>query len=152
MTVFYMLHNEVPLYEDEAIKLDWVVPGSAASNAGLQPGDVIVNFDSQQNPTWGAGLRALRTQPPKPEYEPHRSGRGAARWPAGLDDARSVLRNSDLKPTDFALDKIGFLPVIQPGPVLVSSVPADTPAARRELPPATSFSRLMATASTDCPP
>jgi regulator of sigma E protease len=52
MTGFYMLHNEVPLYEDQPVALDWVIPGSAAASAGLQPGDHIVSFDSIENPTW----------------------------------------------------------------------------------------------------
>jgi len=130
MTVFYMLHNEVPLYEDEAIKLDWVVPGSAASNAGLQPGDVIVNFDSQQNPTWEQvyELSGLNLQSRNMSHiVPVVVQRDGQQVSTTLDLSYGT---QDLKPTDFALDKIGFLPVIQPGPVLVSSVPADTPAAK----------------------
>src|SRR5271168_1797118 len=52
MTGFYMLHNEVPLFEDQPVTLDWVIPGSPAANAGLQPGDHIVSYDSQSNPSW----------------------------------------------------------------------------------------------------
>jgi regulator of sigma E protease len=41
MTGFYMLHNEVPVFFDQSITLDWVVPGSPAANAGLKAGDQI---------------------------------------------------------------------------------------------------------------
>ncbi len=48
MTGFYMLHNEVAVYEDQPVTLDWVVPGSPAANAGLQGGDTIVSFAIRQ--------------------------------------------------------------------------------------------------------
>jgi regulator of sigma E protease len=48
----YRFHFQKPAYEDQAIKIGAVDLQSAAAQAGLQPGDVIVQFDGIKNPTW----------------------------------------------------------------------------------------------------
>lgn len=135
MTGFYMLHNEVPLYEHQPPTLDWVAPGTAAASAGLTAGDTIVNFDGQANPTWEqVGERtALNLQS---EHISHtvpvvveRNGQQVT-TNLQLSDG-----HDDLKATDFGMDQIGFLPVFQPGPVRVSSVTANSPAARAGVQP-----------------
>jgi regulator of sigma E protease len=129
MTGFYMLHNEVPLYEDQPVALDWVVPGSAAANAGLQPGDHIVSFDHIENPTWeqvyehtALELQSIshdRTIPVPLVVE-----RGGQRLPLTLELAAAP------KDQDFTLPDIGFIPVIQSTPVKVSTVNGNMPAAK----------------------
>src|SRR5271168_2030520 len=52
MTGLYMMHNEVPRFYSQAAVVDYVVPGSMAAKAGIQAGDKIVRFDSDENPTW----------------------------------------------------------------------------------------------------
>jgi regulator of sigma E protease len=131
MAGFYMLHNEVPLYEDQAIKLDWVVPGSAAASAGLLAGDTIVNFDGQENPTWEQVYEhsALNLQSQNMSHSlPLVVERGGQRVSLTLPLTYSAGDASVPKPQDFALDKIGLLPVIAPGPVQVNSVANDSPA------------------------
>jgi regulator of sigma E protease len=130
MTGFYMLHNEVPLYEDQAIKLDWVTPGSVAANAGLMAGDTIVNFDGQENPTWEQVFEhsALNLQSENISHSvPVAVERGGQRVTLTLPLADG---SQGSKPADFVLDKIGFLPVIQPGPVQVNTVLENSPASK----------------------
>src|ERR1700728_1450542 len=134
MTGFYMLHNEVPLYEDQPIQLDWVIPGTPAANAGLEPGDHIVSFDSIENPTWEQVYEhtALELQ----------SISHSRSIPVPLVVERSGQRVSlalELtaapKDQDFALTDIGFLPVFQADPVKVSSIVANMPAAKAGIQP-----------------
>ena len=129
MTGFYMLHNEVPLYQDQPVALDWVVPGSAAANAGVQPGDHIVSFDRIENPTWeqvyehtALELQSIshdRTIPVPLVVE-----RGGQQVPLTLELAATP------KDQDFTLPDIGFIPVIQSTPVKVSTVNGNMPAAK----------------------
>jgi regulator of sigma E protease len=143
MTGFYMLHNEVPVYESQAPKIDWVIPGSAADAAGIQPGDTIVNFDGQENPTWEVvGLRiGLNLQSENISHNVWlavlRSVNGTAQrvvlsMPlAGVLDAKSS--------PEAAFDKIGLLIAMQPGPVTVSVVTPGTPAAAAGIEPGDQF-------------
>lgn len=48
----YMFHFERPAYEDQPVVIGAVEPGSAAADAGLQPGDRVVQFDSVKDPQW----------------------------------------------------------------------------------------------------
>lgn len=127
MTAFYMLHNEVAVYEDQPVTLDWVVPGSPAANAGLQGGDRIVSFAHPGNSSW--------TQ----IYEQS----ALALQSFGADHAMPITidRNgqqvdltlrlpSSLKSDDFTPDQIGFIPVIQSGPITVNTVSPGSPAAK----------------------
>lgn len=129
MAGFYMLHNEVPLYESQAPQIDWVIPGSAADAAGIQPGDTIVNFDGQENPTWeqlyqhaGLNLQSENMSHTVSVAVLRNGQRVVLKMP--LDAASGVVSSPDA-----ALDKIGLLPVMQPGPVTVSIVTPGTPAA-----------------------
>ena len=136
MTVFYMLHNEVPAYEHEPVSLDWVVPGSPAASAGLQPGDRIVSFARQESPTWeqvyeqsALDLSSLN----RDQDIPVAVQRNGQRMPLTLQ------LPSTLKADDFSLSDLGVLPVIQPGPVTVSAVSAGSPAARAGIQPGDQF-------------
>ena len=139
MAGFYMLHNEVPLFESQQPKIDWVIPGSAAEAAGIRPGDTIVNFDGQENPTWDTvGVRiGLNLQSENISHTVwlavlRNSQRIALQMPlSGVLDAKS-------SPED-AFDKIGLLIAMQPGPVTVSSVTPGTPAAGAGIEPGDQF-------------
>jgi regulator of sigma E protease len=127
MTFFYMLHNEVPLFEDQAVTLDWIVPGSAAADAGLLPGDHIVNFDSQANPTWEQVYErsALDLQSLNRDHNlPLVVERNGQRIPLTLHLGAAP------KNDEFTLKEIGLLPVIQSDPVKVSTVTANSPSSR----------------------
>jgi regulator of sigma E protease len=52
MLIYFGLFNEVPSIEVRTTTVEWIVPDSAAAQAGLQTGDVIRQFDKVANPTW----------------------------------------------------------------------------------------------------
>lgn len=52
MLFYFAFINEVPKSEVGSTAIEWVVPGSAAAQAGLQTGDVIRKFDTVENPDW----------------------------------------------------------------------------------------------------
>ena len=129
MAGFYMLHNEVPVYEDLPPQIDWVVPGSIADTAGVLPGDTIVNFDGQENPTWEQVYQ-------RAELNLQSENISHSVWLAVLRNGKRIVLKMPLQPAadpsaspEAALDKIGLLPIMQAGPVVVSTVSAGTPAA-----------------------
>ena len=146
MTGFYMLHNEVPLYEDQPIQLDWVIPGSTAANAGLMAGDTIVSFDGQTKPSWeqvfehtALNLQSENISHSVPVVVERNGQRVATTLP--LSDGTAASKAA----ADFTLDKIGLLPVIQPGPVKVSSVSDASPASKAGMQSGDRFSPSMDT-------
>ncbi len=52
MSGLYMFHFQKPAYEDQPVVIGAVDPGSAAAEAGLQPGDRVVQFDGIKDPRW----------------------------------------------------------------------------------------------------
>jgi regulator of sigma E protease len=48
----YMFHFQKPAYQDQPVVIGAVDPDSAAAEAGLQPGDRVVQFDGIRNPRW----------------------------------------------------------------------------------------------------
>ncbi len=52
LTTVYMVNYEHPQYLSEPATIGYVVDGSPADKAGVQPGDRIVRIDGVQNPTW----------------------------------------------------------------------------------------------------
>lgn len=51
MFVYYALFNEVPSVTVKNTVVEWVTPGSAAADAGIQTGDTIRSFGGINNPT-----------------------------------------------------------------------------------------------------
>jgi regulator of sigma E protease len=51
-TALAMVHHEVPAYLERAPLIKAVEPESPAERAGIQPGDLIVKIDGQENPAW----------------------------------------------------------------------------------------------------
>jgi regulator of sigma E protease len=52
LTGLYMFHFQKPAYEDQPVIIGAVDENSAAAQAGLQPGDRIIQFDGIKNPKW----------------------------------------------------------------------------------------------------
>ena len=122
MTGFYMLHNEVPVFYDQPVVLDWILPGSAAATAGIEPGDRVVSYDNQENPTWEQmNVRSILNLNHTVSVVVNRNGQQV---PLELP----LADNS--KGQEFTLGKIGLLPAIQTTPVKVAVVTPGSPAAK----------------------
>jgi regulator of sigma E protease len=125
MTGLYMMHNEVPTFYSKAAVVDLVVPNSAAARAGIQAGDKIVRFDSEENPTWEqidirAALDANSTIPVAVE-------RGGQVIQSTI--AIQNPGNSD----EFDSKSLGLLPQVQGQPLKVQAVEPSMPAAKAGL-------------------
>jgi regulator of sigma E protease len=120
MTGLYMMHNEVPSFYSKPAVVDYVVADSAAAKAGIQAGDKIVRFDTEQNPTWEqvdirAALDANSTIPVEVER--------------GSQTIQTTLviqnpRNSD----EFDSTSLGLLPKVQNLPLQVDAIEPGMPA------------------------
>jgi regulator of sigma E protease len=51
-TGVFMVHYEYPAVMDGPAFVGWIMPGTPAANAGIQPGDQIVRVDDIENPNW----------------------------------------------------------------------------------------------------
>ena len=121
MIWYYGWINEVPSVRVNTTTVDWIVPGSAAANAGLQPGDSVTSYGGVNQPTWDqvriqSDLSANEQLP----ITVNRDGKT-------LD--LSVHVPSSAKSQDFDLPDMGILPKMEPGPIQVAQVEPNTPAA-----------------------
>jgi regulator of sigma E protease len=125
MIFYFGWINEVPSVQVKTTTIEWVTPGSAAAQAGLEPGDVIRRFDSIDNPDWDeiyAHTRLNANQPVAMTIE-----RGGQTLPLTLHVPATA------KNDDFDLDGAGILPQLLVGPIGVQEVEPDTPAERAGL-------------------
>jgi regulator of sigma E protease len=121
MICYFGWINEVPSVRVNTTTVDWIVPGSAAANAGLQPGDLVTSYGGVKHPTWDqvriqSDLSANEQLP----LTVIRDGKT-------LD--LSVHVPSSAKSQDFDLPDMGILPKTEPGPIQVNQVEPHTPAA-----------------------
>ena len=127
MTGFFMLHNQVPLFLEQPATIDWVVPGTEAAKAGLQPGDRFTSYDSQPNPTWQiVSQRTILNLNHTVPVVVDRNGQSVS---------LNLLLADKSNGQDFSLDKLGILPVMQRDPVKISTVASGTPASQAGLQP-----------------
>jgi regulator of sigma E protease len=63
MLFYYGWINEVPAVEVKETAVEWVIPGSAAAQAGIQPGDIIRHFADADNPDWVKVFNSLHLNP-----------------------------------------------------------------------------------------
>ncbi len=120
MVFYYNWINEVPRYVVDSTSIEWVVPGSAAAQAGLQPGDVIRHFDTADNPDWQQV--ALRGSLNPNQTVPVTVDRG------GKLLSLSIHIPPLAKGDDFDLSDAGILPQFMPNPIGVDEIQPGTPA------------------------
>ncbi|MGO8756890.1 MAG: RIP metalloprotease RseP [Terracidiphilus sp.] len=125
MFFYFAAFNEVPSVTVNTTTVDWVIPGSAAADAGIQPGDQIVHFDTANHPDWydvlaHSQVSANQTVP----VSVLRDGKT-------LDLSFHVP--SSAKNEDFDWGDEGLLPQYLPGPIAVDEVQAGYPAAQAGL-------------------
>lgn len=128
MVCYYNWFNEVPKYEVKSTTIEWVVPGSAAADAGLHTGDIIKSFDGVQNPDWmqvgnQAQLNLNQTIPVTVDR-----------------DGKPVSVMLHIPPLPRGEDEVdfsdaGILPQFMPGPIGVHDVQPGTPADKAGLRP-----------------
>lgn len=121
MFLYYHFINERLVHEVRETTIEWVVPGSTAATAGFQPGDVIKGFAQDHNPDWEqvverANLSLGQTVPVMVNREGH-------------DVPLSLTLPVAVKGHDFDPSDLGMLPQFVRGPIGVSDVQANTPAA-----------------------
>ncbi len=120
MFIYYHWINEVPKYLMGQSTVEWVVPGSAAAQAGFQPGDVIERFDNTQNPDWmQIGMRASMNLNQTVSATVLRDGN-----PVQL----SLHIPPEPRGQDFDFSDAGILPQFMPGSIGVDEVQPGTPA------------------------
>jgi regulator of sigma E protease len=117
MVIYFGWINEVPAIEVKSTTIEWVTANSPAAMAGLQPGDVIRQFDGDENPTWDkvyaqANLNLNQAVPVVVD-------RG------GVTQQMTLRVPAELKGDDLA----GILPQYLTGPIGVQEVQPGTPAA-----------------------
>ena len=121
MVVYFNFVNEVPAVEIKDTVIEWVVPGSPAAQAGLQPGDIIRRFADASNPDWEAVFSQLSLNPN--QTLPLTVERQGAIVPLSLH-IPAALQGDDVA---------GMLPQYTSGPIGVVEVQPDTPAAQAGL-------------------
>ena len=122
---YYAWINEVPKHEVATTTVEWVVPGSAAAQAGFEPGDIIRHFDTVDNPDWDqVNQRALLNMNQDVPVTVDRNGQTIS---------FSMHMPASVKGQDFDISDAGTIPEFVSGPILVQQVAGGMPAAKAGL-------------------
>jgi regulator of sigma E protease len=127
MTGVSMLHNEVQEFLDGPAVTDYIQTNTPAAKAGIQSGDLIVHYDTIENPTWDdvANRSILNLNQTIPFSFVHDGQR---------TDTKLFIQSKG-GPDDFSLDQVGIIPKMQDTPVQVNSLEPGMPAASAGLQP-----------------
>jgi regulator of sigma E protease len=120
MVFYFGWINEVPSVEVKTATVEWVIPGSAAAQAGLAPGDIFHHFDNVDNPSWEKIYERAKLNPD--QTVPVTVERAGQMLPLDLHISASA------RAEDFDLSDEGILPQYLPGPIGVQQVQPGTPA------------------------
>jgi regulator of sigma E protease len=127
MTGVSMLHNEVDEFLSGPAQTDYILPNTPAAKTGIHSGDLIVQYDSIENPSWeDVANRSLLNLNQTISFSFIHNGQRT--------DTKLFIANKGT-PDDFGLDKLGLLPKMQNTPVQVASLQPDMPAIHAGLKP-----------------
>jgi regulator of sigma E protease len=132
-----MIHHEVPIYLNQPVVVKSVDVDSPASRAGIQPDDVVVGVDGQENPNWRDLLDFVAVHPDQKAVVTVKRG----------DETRPV--NIQLGARDIEGEKIGYAglkPDVEG--IIVADVLARSPAAAAGLKPG---DQIVGVNGTDVP-
>lgn len=127
MTGVSMLHNEVQEYISGPALTDYIPINTPASRTGIHSGDLIVHYDTIENPTWDqVAVRSLLNINQNIAF-------------SYLHDGQRVNTKLFVEAKEgadnFSLDRLGLIPKMQNVPVQVDSLEPNMPAARAGLKP-----------------
>jgi regulator of sigma E protease len=127
MTGVSMLHNEVDEFLSGPAQTDYIIPNTPVAKTGIHSGDLIVRYDSIENPTWeDVANRSLLNLNQTISFSFIHSGQRT--------DTKLFIANKGT-PDEFTLDQIGLIPKMQDAPVQVASLEPNMPASRVGLQP-----------------
>jgi regulator of sigma E protease len=127
MTGVSMLHNEVQEYITSPAHTDYIPINTAASRAGIHSGDLIVHYDTVENPTWDqVAIRSLLNINQTVAFSYMHDGQR-------VDTKLFVEAKNGAD--NFSLDRLGLIPKMQNVPVQIDSLEPNMPAARAGLKP-----------------
>src|ERR1017187_10373322 len=120
MVGYYGWINEVPAVEIKTSNVEWVTPGSAAAQAGIEPGDILRSVAGADNPDWEHiyyrfKLNVNQTVPVTVERD-------------GKILQLSLHVPAAAKNDDFIPSDAGIVPQEESGPIGVQEVQPGTPA------------------------
>ncbi|MGA7155617.1 MAG: RIP metalloprotease RseP [Acidobacteriaceae bacterium] len=126
-------HHEVDKYLNGAAVVDYVPQGSPAAKDGLAAGDTITRFNRVINPTWDqiGHESELNLNRPIPLSFRHNG------QIVNSTITVAVPPDTEFDPQDIF--NVGLIPRMDPGPINVLSVAADSPASRAGLKPGDQF-------------
>ncbi|NYF79643.1 RIP metalloprotease RseP [Granulicella arctica] len=127
MTGVSMLHNEVQEYIDGPAQTDYVPASSRVAHTGIYSGDLIVHYDTIENPTWDQVLirSLLNLNRDVPFSFLH----------DGQRTDTTLFVESKEGAENFSPGKLGLIPRAQNTPVQVAELDPDMPAAHAGLQP-----------------
>jgi regulator of sigma E protease len=120
MVFYFGWINEVPKYDVTTTAIEWVVPGSAAAQAGVEAGDIVLHIDNAEHPDWEKVYERLKFN--ANQAIPITVERG------GKALNLSMRVPSDAKSDDFDWSDAGILPQFASAPIGVKEVQPGTPA------------------------
>jgi regulator of sigma E protease len=124
MTGYYMMHNEVEQYLYGPAIVDFVPQNSAAARAGFQPGDRIIQFDKDHNPTWEkVRIRSVLDLNSTVPFTVERNMDGQTK-----QFASELYLLDTTKGQDFEIESLGLIPRYQTDPLKVHDVEPGFPA------------------------
>jgi regulator of sigma E protease len=122
-----MLHNEVQEYISGPAQTDYIAANTEASKTGIHSGDLIVHYDTVENPTWDqVAIRSLLNINQTIPFSYVHDGQRI--------DTKIFVESKGGAET-FSLDKLGLIPKEQATPVQVESLEPNMPAIRAGLQP-----------------
>lgn len=127
MTVLNHFHYQRPAYEEQPARIGRVDPNSPAASSGLKAGDLIVRYESLQNPDWeDLLLKVATTVNETLPIEVEREGKRVS---------------LSITPEPKGSDRTGYIGVLPVQPAVIHAVEANMPAVRAGLEPG---DRIMA--------
>lgn len=120
MTFYFGWINEVPAYDLGTKTVEWVMPGTAAEQAGIEPGDIIRHFDTIESPGWQQVYVRMS----------HDLNQAV---PLVVERNGKTVQLTIQVPSKLDGDLAGILPQYLSGPIEIADVAPGSPAAKAGL-------------------